>query len=98
MADKICGISLLEANILLIVWDKGKVTTREVHEAFLKKEMKEKGEGVTPYTTIMSTLMGLAEKNILRVNKSQKIYFYSPKLSRKELAKSIIKAVVEKLI
>jgi len=39
---KICGISLLEANILIIVWDRDNVTTREVHEAFLKKEMKEK--------------------------------------------------------
>jgi predicted transcriptional regulator len=95
---KICGISLLEANILIIVWDRDNVTTREVHEAFLKKEMKEKDLDFTPYTTIMSTLNGLAKKNILKVNKSQKTYFYSTKLSRKELTKSIIKSVVEKLL
>jgi predicted transcriptional regulator len=98
MAEKICGISLLEANILLIVWDKQRITTREVHEAFLKKEIKEKDGGFTPYTTVMSTLAGLAKKNILKVNKSQKTYFYSPGLSRKELTKSIIKAVAEKLL
>jgi len=85
MTDKICGISLLEANILIIVWDRDNVTTREVHEAFLKKEMKEKDVDFTPYTTIMSTLNGLAKKNILKVNKSQKTYFYSTKLSRKKI-------------
>jgi predicted transcriptional regulator len=96
--DKICGISLLEANILIIVWDRDNVTTREVHEAFLKKEMKEKDVDFTPYTTIMSTLNGLARKNILKIDKSQKTYIYSVGLSRKELAKSIIQSVVEKLL
>jgi len=98
MTDKICGISLLEANILIIVWDRDNVTTREVHEAFLKKEMKEKDVDFTPYTTIMSTLNGLAKKNILKVNKSQKTYFYSTKLSRKVLTKSIVQVISEKLL
>ena len=39
MMDKINGISMLEANILLVVWDKGRVTNREVYEVFLKKEL-----------------------------------------------------------
>lgn len=96
--NEINGISNLEANILLVVWDKGTVTTREVHEVFLKKELKEKDADFTPYTTIMSTLNSLAKKNILKVNQSQKTYTYSPKLSRKELAKSIIQSVTEKLL
>jgi predicted transcriptional regulator len=98
MSEKIYGVSLLESNILLIMWDRGRVTTREVHEAFLKKEMKEKDGNFTPYTTIMSTLNNLAKKNILKVYKSQKSYTYLPTVSRKELAKSIIKAVAEKLL
>lgn len=92
------GISNLEANILLVVWDKGNVTTREVYEIFLKKELKEKDADFTPYTTIMSTLNSLAKKNILKVNQSQKTYIYSTTLSRKELAKSIMKAIAEKLL
>ena len=92
------GISNLEANILLVLWDKGNVTTREVHEVFLKKELKEKDTEFTPYTTIMSTLNTLAKKNILKVNQSQKTYTYSAKLSRKELTKSIINSVVKKLL
>lgn len=96
--DNINGISILEANILLVVWEKGKVTTREVHEVFLNKELKEKDINFTPYITLMATLNSLAKKNILKVNQSQKTYTYSTRLSRKELAKSIIQSVTEKLL
>ena len=96
--NKINGISNLEANILLVVWDKGNVTTREVHEVFLNKELKVKDKDFTPYATIMSTLNSLARKNILKINQSQKTYTYSVGLSRKELAKSIICSVAEKLL
>jgi predicted transcriptional regulator len=98
MTDKICSISLLEADVLLIVKDRSNLTTREVYEDFLKKEVKEKHGDFTSYTTVMSTLNSLAEKNILKVNKSQKTYFYSTEFSRKETFKSIIKAVAEKLL
>ena len=96
--DNIKGISKLEANILLVVWDKGKVTNREVYEVFLKEEFINKKSGFIPYTTIMSTMNNLARKNILKINQSQKTYIYSVGLSRKELTKSIIKAIAEKLL
>jgi len=96
--DNIKGISKLEANILLVVWDKGNVTTRGVHEVFLLKELKEKNKDFTPYTTIMSTLNSLARKKILKVNQSQKTYYYSALLNRKELTKSIIQSVTDKLL
>ena len=96
--DNIKGISKLEANILLVVWDKGNTTNREVYEVFLKEELKEKDTDFTPYTTIMSTMNSLVRKNILKIDKSQKTYIYSEELSRKELANSIIKSVSEKLL
>jgi len=46
----------------------------------------------------MAIMNNLARKNILKMNKSQKTYIYSAKLSRKELAKSIIQSVTEKLL
>jgi len=96
--DNIKGISKLEADILLVVWDKGEVTNREVHEVFLKKELKEKNKNFIPYTTIMSTMNNLGKKNILKINQTRKTYTYSTALSRKELAKSIIRSVAEKLL
>ncbi len=96
--SNINGISNLEANILLVVWEKGRVTNMEVYEIFLIKELKEKDSSFTPYTTIMSTMNSLVRKNILKINKSQKTFIYSVGLSRKELAKSIMKSVAEKLL
>jgi len=93
----IVGISNLEAEILLIVWDKGTVTNREVYETFIKKEIRDKKSGFIPYTTIMSTMNSLARKKILKIDKSRKTYTYSAIMSREELTNSIIKSVEEKL-
>ena len=92
------GISKLEANILLIVWDMGEVTNREVYETFLNEEIRNKKSGFIPYTTIMSTMNLLVRKKILRREKIRRTYIYCAELSRKELTKSIIRSVVEKLL
>jgi predicted transcriptional regulator len=46
----------------------------------------------------MATMNNLAKKNILKINQSKKTYIYSVGLSRKELTKSIIQSVAEKLL
>ncbi len=96
--NKIYGISKLEANVLLVVWDRSEVTNREVYEVFLKEEIKNKESGFIPYTTIMSTMNQLAEKKILRIDKTGKTYTYTTEISRKELTKAIIWSVAEKLL
>jgi len=96
--NKINGISKLEADVLLVVWDRGKVTNREVYEVFLKEEIKNKESGFIPYTTIMSAMNQLAEKKILKIDKINKTHIYTTELSRKELAKAIIGSVAEKLL
>ena len=96
--ENIVGISNLEAEILLIVWGKRTVTNREVYEAFIKKDVRDKKSGFIPYTTVMSTMNGLARKKILKVDKSRKLYKYSPAVTREELTRSIVKSVEEKLL
>ena len=80
----IYGISNLEANILLIVWYRSKVTNREVYETFLKEEIRNKKSGFIPYTTVMSTMNHLAGKKILRINRTRKTYIYTAEPGRKE--------------
>jgi BlaI family transcriptional regulator, penicillinase repressor len=92
------SISNLEADIMKIVWDRGNVTVREVHEIMLKKEIESKKEGFIPYTTVMSTMNTLAEKKLLKQNKSAKTYIYSAAVDNKELSKSIINSVAAKLL
>src|SRR4030066_171196 len=92
------SISHLEAEIMQIIWKKFKISVREVHEIMLKKEMEKKEQRFIPYTTIMSTMATLAGKGLLKQDKSTKTYIYSAAMDRKELSKSIIKSIVEKLL
>jgi predicted transcriptional regulator len=92
------SISTLEAEIMKIIWEKKNITVREVHEILLKKEMGKKEHGFIPYTTVMSTMTALAEKGLLKQDKSAKTYIYSARVDKKELSKSIIKSVAEKLL
>ena len=94
----ISGISKLEADILLIVWDRDKVTIREVYEVFLRKEIKKKKPNLILYSNIQLNMNQLAEKKILKINRTYKTYTYTSEISRKELAKSIICSVAEKLL
>jgi predicted transcriptional regulator len=92
------SISNLEADIMKIVWDSKRITVREVHEMMLRQEMEKKEQGFIPYTTVMSTMSTLAEKGLLKQDKSAKTYIYSAAVDKKELSKSIIKSVAEKLL
>jgi len=92
------SISNLEAEIMKIIWKKGKVTVREVHEDMLRKEIEIKEHGFIPYTTVMSTMTTLAEKGLLKQNKTSKTYLYSAAVDKKELSKRIIKSVSDKLL
>jgi len=92
------SISNLEANIMKIIWERGKATVREVHEIMLRQEMEKKQHGFIPYTTVMSTMNTLAEKGLLKQDRSAKTYIYSPAVTKTELARSIIKSVAEKIL
>jgi len=92
------SISNLEADIMKIIWDKGPISVREVHEIMLRKEMEDKEAGFIPYTTVMSTMTALAEKSLLRQDKTAKTYIYTAVIDRRELSKNIIKSVADKLL
>jgi predicted transcriptional regulator len=92
------SISNLEAEIMKIIWARDNVTVRKVHEIMLKKEIESKEQGFIPYTTVMSTMTTLAEKGLLKQDKTAKTYIYSAVVDKKELSKSIIKSVSDKLL
>jgi BlaI family penicillinase repressor len=92
------SISDLEVDIMNIVWEKKQITVREVHEILLKKEIARKDNGFIPYTTVMSTMSNLALRGFLIQNNNSKTYIYSAALDNKELTKSIISTVAEKLL
>ncbi|MBN2072767.1 MAG: BlaI/MecI/CopY family transcriptional regulator [Actinobacteria bacterium] len=92
------SISSLEADIMKIVWEKGEVTVREVHEEMLKKEVSKRDSGFTPYTTVMSTMTTLSDKGILNQNRIGKTYIYSAAMDKQELSRSIMETVADTLL
>lgn len=95
---KISSISDLETEIMKIMWKTGTATVREVHEHILKKEMEKKESGFIPYTTVMATMASLAEKGILKQDRSNKTFIYSAAVDSNSLSKNIISSVAEKLM
>jgi BlaI family transcriptional regulator, penicillinase repressor len=95
---RVNSISDLETEIMNIIWDKGEATVREVHEIMLKKEMGKKDFGFIPYATVMSTMTTLAEKGLLKQDKSKKTFVYSAAMDNKSLSRNIMESVAEKLL
>ena len=95
---KVNSISDLETEIMKRMWTVDKATVREVHESMLKKEMEKKDSGFIPYTTVMATMATLADKGLLKQDKSNKTFIYSAAINSRSLSRNIIGSVAEKLL
>ena len=73
MAPPILGH--LEITVMEIVWDRGESNVHEVVE---------KLDRPLAYTTVMTTLDRLYKKGLLDRRKSERAFFYSARLSRRE--------------
>ncbi|MFD1000512.1 BlaI/MecI/CopY family transcriptional regulator [Ohtaekwangia kribbensis] len=58
-----------ELEILQVLWDKGAVSVREVHEAM-------GGEGANGYTTILKFMQIMHEKGLVTRQKNGKLHLY----------------------
>ena len=95
---KVNSISDLETEIMKVMWTTDEATVREVHELMLKKEMEKKDSGFIPYTTVMATMATLADKGLLKQDKSNKTFIYSAAINSRTLSRNIIGSVAEKLL
>jgi len=86
----------LEADIMEYIWEQAAKTgkgilVREVYEAFrLRRSIA--------YTTVMSTMARLARKHLLRVEKVEAAYVYSPILSKAEFIDNFVSRILENLL
>lgn len=71
------------------VWRRGKVSVRDVQEAF--------GERVA-YTTLMTTLSRLHQKKLLNRRKESHAFLYTPRVSREEFEQTIAKEMIDGLL
>jgi len=76
----------LEADIMELVWTQDLVSVREVHEIL------ERDRGIA-YTTVMTVMSRLADKNILQKERNGKQYLCRPALSKEEFNETMFVSV-----
>ena len=86
-------LGALEAQIMDVIW-----TSRDpmcVDE--VRAELAKRGKD-SAYTTIMTTLSRLYKKGLLARDMQGKAYYYSSRVTRKELSNTVTKQVVDGLL
>jgi BlaI family transcriptional regulator, penicillinase repressor len=81
----------LEMEILPIVWRRGRATVRQVCEELYA------ARGLA-YTTIMTVMKRLVDKNLLLVDTASIPFVYRPAVAREEVVTDLVDEVVERLL
>lgn len=84
------GIGPLEADILVIVWDKERVSVRDVYETL-------RAQRRIAYTTVMTVMNNLAKKDLLKQDRAGIAYHYTPAVPGAVVAQAILDNVIERL-
>jgi predicted transcriptional regulator len=83
----------LEAQVMEAVWEaQDAVCVEDVREALAS------GGKDAAYTTIMTTLSRLFSKGLLAREQHGKAYYYTPRVSRRELTSGVTKQVIDSLL
>jgi BlaI family transcriptional regulator, penicillinase repressor len=77
-----------ELEILQILWQKGSVSVKEVHEAL-------GGEQTNGYTTILKMMQIMHEKGLLTRQKSGKLHLYCAVPSQENTRQQIIDKMID---
>ena len=90
MKPRKAGLTDQELAIMKVVWDRGRVTVREVYEELLKHRK-------IAYTTVM-TMMGILEqKGRLNKEVSERAYIYSPAEPQREVVGGMVKDFLQRM-
>ncbi len=84
----------LEAEIMELVWQRPgdqRTTVREIFEVLYERRR-------VAYTTVMNTMVRLAKKRLLRVEKQDKAYVYLPNYTQQEFISQFVDRILKDLI
>lgn len=80
----------LEADVMKVVWKQSPVTVRDVYEQLrVSKQLA--------YTTVMTIMSRLADKELLLKAPQGNAYIYTPAVSEAEFAKMVVSEVLDGL-
>jgi predicted transcriptional regulator len=80
-----------ELQIMKVVWDRGKVTVRDVYEALLQRRQ-------VAYTTVMTMMNILEHKGFLKKAAGEdRAFVYQPARSRQSVTREMVNEFVERV-
>jgi len=77
-----------ELELLGVMWERGPLTVREVHEGVA-------GKG-TGYTTTLKILQKMAEKGLVRRDESQRSHVYEPAVAAERTQRLLVRDLVKR--
>lgn len=87
---KIDQIGELEAEVMSVVWEKGRASVQDVKDALEPRRS-------LAYTTVMTVMSRLAEKGMLAREKEGRAYYYTPAATQEKVAGSLLQSLVRRL-
>ena len=84
----------LEAEVMELIWQRPgdqRTTVREVFEVLYERRH-------VAYTTVMNTMVRLAKKRLLRVEKQDKAFVYVPTYTEQEFISQFVDRILKDLI
>ena len=84
------GRGELQNAVMEIVWDRGELSVRDVHEELSRKR-------TIAYTTVMTVMTRLAARKLLRRRKAGASFLYRPAVSRDDHAGEAIRSILSRL-
>lgn len=91
MADRQYELGDAELEVLKVLWDEGPCTVRQVMNLLHRDGRK------VAYTTVLTFLTRLEQKELVRSDKSGLAYVYKPTVSRERISRSRLRSLVEQL-
>ena len=78
-----------ELEILRILWKRGPLTVREVHDEL----RKDKDVG---YTTVLKIMQVMADKEIVTRDESERSHVYTPAVEEKSIKRRLVSELLDK--
>jgi predicted transcriptional regulator len=80
-----------ELQIMKVVWERGRVTVRDVYQTLLERRQ-------VAYTTVMTMMNILEQKGFLKKSAGDdRAYLYEPAKSRKSVMREMVNEFVERV-
>jgi BlaI family penicillinase repressor len=79
-----------ELEIMKIVWDRESVTVRDVYEALLERRK-------VAYTTVMTMMKILEQKQHLKKTQSERAYVYTPAQPKRQVIGDMVREFVNRV-